>query len=104
MALAHFRMLIHELLNKDPDIVPEEEPIIILDIKSDLCMNYNGNDTNNTRHIARRVHFVRKSDKFKLHHIYWCEGGLNFAYIATKNVGENYLNPGMKYIMVSFDN
>ena len=23
MALAHFRMLIHELLNKDPDIVPE---------------------------------------------------------------------------------
>ena len=22
MALAHFRMLIHELLNKDPDIVP----------------------------------------------------------------------------------
>ena len=24
MALAHFRMLIHELLNKDPDIVPGE--------------------------------------------------------------------------------
>ena len=23
MALAHFRMLIHELLNKDPEIVPE---------------------------------------------------------------------------------
>ena len=23
MALAHFRMLIHELMNKDPDIVPE---------------------------------------------------------------------------------
>ena len=26
MALAHFRMLINELLNKDPDIVPEEAP------------------------------------------------------------------------------
>ena len=23
MSLAHFRMLIHELLNKDPDIVPD---------------------------------------------------------------------------------
>ena len=23
MALAHFRVLIHKLLNKDPDIVPE---------------------------------------------------------------------------------
>ena len=26
MALAHFRMLIHELLNKDQDIVTEEAP------------------------------------------------------------------------------
>ena len=34
MALEHFRMLIHELLNKDPDIVPEEAPLIVLDSKS----------------------------------------------------------------------
>ena len=34
MALAHFRMLIHELLNKDPYIVPEEDPLIVLDSKS----------------------------------------------------------------------
>ena len=33
MALSHFRMLIHELLNKDPDIVPEESPLIVLDSK-----------------------------------------------------------------------
>ena len=38
MALAHFRMLIHELLNKYTDIVPEEAPLIILDIKSDVCI------------------------------------------------------------------
>ena len=31
--LAHFRMLIHELLNKDPYIVPEEAPLIVLDRK-----------------------------------------------------------------------
>ena len=30
MALAHFKMLIHELLNKDPDIVPEESPLNVL--------------------------------------------------------------------------
>ena len=30
MALAHFRMLIHELLNKDPEMVPEEAPLIAL--------------------------------------------------------------------------
>ena len=34
MDLAHFRMLIRELLNKDPDIVSEEYPLIVLDIKS----------------------------------------------------------------------
>ena len=31
MAFSHFRMLIHELLNKDSDIVPKEAPIITLD-------------------------------------------------------------------------
>ena len=52
-------MLVHELFNKDPDIVPEEAPIIILDSKSAVCMASNGKDTNHTRHISRRVHLVR---------------------------------------------
>ena len=45
MALAHFRMLIHELLNKYPDLVPEEAPKIILDSKSAVCTAKNGKDT-----------------------------------------------------------
>ena len=59
MAFAHFRMLINELLNKYLDIVPDEAPIIILDRKSDVCMDKNGKDTNHTRHIARILHFLR---------------------------------------------
>ena len=59
MALAHFRMLIHELLNKDPDMVPEEGPVIVLDSKSTMCMAKNGKDTKHTRHISRRMHYVR---------------------------------------------
>ena len=51
MALTYFRMLIHEFLSKDLDLVPEEAPLIILDIKSDVCMAKNGKDTNHTRHI-----------------------------------------------------
>ena len=54
MSLAHFRMLIHELLNKDPDIVTEETPLIVLDSKSAMCMVNNGKYTNHNRHIARR--------------------------------------------------
>ena len=57
MALAHFRMLINELLNKDIYIVPEEAPMIVLDSKSYMCMAKNGKDTKHTRQIARKVHF-----------------------------------------------
>ena len=104
MALAHFRMLIHEFLNKDPDIVPEEAPLIIFDSKYSMCMDKNGKDTKHTRQIARRMNFVRNSENCKMHKIDWCEGGLQLADMATKNVGEHYLSPRMKYSMVRIDN
>ena len=69
MALAHFRMLIHELLNKDPVIVPEEAPLIVLDSKSAMCMDDNGKDTKHTRHIVRRMHLVRNGEKCNMHRI-----------------------------------
>ena len=104
MALAHFRMLIHKLLKKDTDIVPEEYPLIILDRKSAVCMNKNGKDTKHKRHIFRIVHFVRNGENYKMHKIDCCEGGLLFADIANNNVGDNDLNTIMKYIMASIDN
>ena len=69
-------MLIHELLNKDPYIVPGEAPLIILDRESDVCMAKNGKHTKHTRHIARRVNFVSNGEKYKMHKIDWYEGGL----------------------------
>ena len=78
MSLAHFSMLINELLNKDPDIFPQEDPIIILNSKSAVYMAKNGKDNNHTSYIPRRVNFLR---------IDWCKGGLKMADIATKNVG-----------------
>ena len=52
MDLSHFRMLIHEFLSKYPDIVPEEAPLTVLNIKSATCIANNGKDTKHTRHIA----------------------------------------------------
>ena len=69
MALAHFRMLIYEFLNKDPDMVPKEAPLIILDSKSAMCMDKNGKDTKKTRHIARIIHYLRNGEKCKMHNI-----------------------------------
>ena len=104
MALAHFRMLIHEFLNKDSGIVPKEDPLLIFDSKSAVCMYNNGKDNKHTSHIPRTVHFVRNGWNSKMHNIYWCEWGLQLADIATKNVGENDINPRMNIFMVSLVN
>ena len=45
MALAHFRMLFHELLNEDTDMVPKEALLIVLDRKCVICMAKNSKDT-----------------------------------------------------------
>ena len=49
MDLSNFRMLIHEFLNNDLYMVPEEDPIIVFDSKVALCMDKNGNNTKHTR-------------------------------------------------------
>ena len=85
-------------------MIPEEAPLIVLDSKSAMCMAKNGKDTKHNRYIARRMHFVRNGEKCKMHKIYWCEGGLQLAYIGTKNISEPDLTPIMKYIMVRLEN
>ena len=104
MALAHLIMLIHEILNKDPDIVTEEAPLVVLNTKSDMCMAKNGKDTKHTRHIARRMVFWRNGEKFKMQKIDWYEGILQLVDIGTKNVSKPNLTPRMKYIMVILEN
>ena len=62
-------MLIHELLNKDTDIITEEAALIVLEIKSVMCMDKNGKDTKHNRHIARIIRFVRNGENCKIHKI-----------------------------------
>ena len=81
-------MLNNDLLNKNPDVVPEQAPQIILDIKSDVCMAKNSKDTKHTRHISRIIHFVRNGEECNFHKTVWCEDGLQLAEIGTNNVRE----------------
>ena len=78
--------------------------MIVLDSKSAICMAKNGKDTKHTRHIARRMHFLRNGKNCKMQKIYWCEGSLQLADIGTKNLSEPDLTPRMKYIMVILQN
>ena len=57
MALENFRMLIHEFMNKYPDIVKEEAPLIVFNSKYDICMDKNGKDTKHKIHISRKMNF-----------------------------------------------
>ena len=67
-------------------------------------MAKNGKDNKHTRHIARRMHLVRNREKFKMHKIDGCGGGLQLTDIGTKIVSEPDLTPRMKYIMVRLEN
>ena len=82
-------MLNNKLLNKDPDVVSEQSPLIILESKSAVCMDNNGKDIKHTRHISRRIHFVRNGEELNPHKTVWCEGDLHLADIGTKNVRED---------------
>ena len=74
-------------MSNDPDIVSEEEPLIILDSTFPVYKSNNDKDTKHNRHIAKRVNFVRNGEEYTLHNIDWCEGGLQLADIAT-NIAE----------------
>ena len=73
-------------MNKDPDVVPEQSPLIILDIKSDVCMANTFKDTKHTRKFSRRKTFVRNVSELNLHNTVWCDGGQQLAYVGTNNV------------------
>ena len=60
-------------------------------------MDRNVKDTKHITHIYRRVYFVRNGENKKMYRIL-------LSAIATKNAGENDLNPRMKYIMVRLEN
>ena len=91
-------------MNKDQYIVPKEDPLTILDSKSAVCMANNVNDTKHISHIARWIHLVRNGQKCKMHNIEWCEVGLQWSDIVTKNIGVRDLIPSMKYIILRLDN
>ena len=67
-------------------------------------MAKNGKDIKHTRHISRRMNFVKNGEICKMQKIDWCEGGLQLPDIGTKNVIEPDQKPRMKYIMVRLEN
>ena len=95
MDIAHFIMINNELMNKYPYLVPEQVPLIIMDIKSSLCMDKNGKDTKHARLFYRRINFVINGEEWNLHKTVCCEVGLKLEDIGDNNVREDELNTGL---------
>ena len=55
-------------------------------------MDNNGKDTKNTRHIDRRIHFVRNGEDWNFHKTVCCEGSLRLTDNGTMIVMEDELN------------
>ena len=53
LALAHFRKLNNEFLNKSLDVVPKTLLLIVMDSKSAVCTDNTGKDTKHIRNIFR---------------------------------------------------
>ena len=104
MALSHFRMLNNELFNKDPGVVPEQAPIKILDSKISIRMANNCKYIKHTIHIHIIIHLERNCEEFNFHKTVWFEGGKQLAYIGTKNLSRDELDPRLWYAMVILDN
>ena len=88
-------------MNKDPDVVPEQTPLIISNSKSAVCKDNNRKDTKQTRHISRVMHFGGNGEKWNLHKTIWCEGSILWSDIGNNNVREDELDPGLLYTTVT---
>ena len=97
-------MLNNSFMYKDPHMVPEQAPLIILDSKSAVFMYKNGKDTKHTRHISMRMHLLRNSKKWNIHKTLWCEVVMNLKYIGTNTVTEDEFNSILGFTMVIIDN
>ena len=103
MSISHFSMLSNEFLIKDPYVVLEQAPLMILEGKLALCMANKGNDIKHTIIIDIRMHFVRNVEECNFHNTVWCWGGLKFAEIGTENVSKYELNTILVYAIVRLD-
>ena len=66
-------------------------------------MANNGKYTKHTRHISRRIHFLRNGEECNLYNIVWCGGGLQLKDIGTNTFREDTLNPILGYSMVRLE-
>lgn len=88
---ANIRQIFQELNGNPPD-APLNIPIIC-DSESALIIGQNNKDTKRTRHIQRRIHYVRDGISSRLYDGHKIDGTVNPADVGTKNLASDVLIP-----------
>lgn len=92
--LAHFKMLNSALKGEDPDQLPSDPPLIVMDSKSGIDMAKNGKNSKHTRHIMRRIHFVHMGEAEGYHQAAWCKKAIyNQLALGLRMSGYMNYNP-----------
>ena len=93
-------MVTNEFTGVDPDSFGKPPVLILLDSESAIAMSKNQRDSKHTRHIERRVHYVRQGQLSGQHHLDYVPAELQLADIGTKNLAHHELHPRLSYITV----
>ena len=101
MATSHVRMVTNEFMRIPVDTYGEPPTKILLDSESAIAMSKNSRDSKRTRHIERRVHYVRQGQGTGMHSLEYVPADLQLADIGTKNLSAQDLDPRLNYIQVS---
>lgn len=100
-AVASSRQIIHELYGNMAD-TPLSIPFFC-DSESAIAMGSSLKDTKRTRHIQRRVHFVRDNIESKSFVPNKIDGELNPSDVGTKNLAKDVLNNHIDVMHVTVD-
>jgi hypothetical protein len=99
MATDHHRMMLNELEKLDPDANPSPIPLL-MDSISAIAMSKSIKDTKRTRHIQRRMHYVREAEAQGRILPGWINQKFQFSDIGTKNTTVEDLESRIKTMMV----
>jgi hypothetical protein len=101
MATAHLRQFLEDLELHLDDEKRSKKPIqVFIDNRSAVDMGASFKDTQRTRHMMRRYHYVREGIENKQHALIWITNAAQIADMGTKILGRILLDPFKELVLV----
>jgi hypothetical protein len=101
MASSHLKFFLEDLeLHPHDDKKSEKLIQVFIDNRSAVNMGASFKDTQRTRHMMRRYHYVREGIESKQHTLLWITNAAQIAGMGTKILGRILLDPFKVIILV----